>query len=138
MFFQQIVEFRVEIDCAGCENKVKKALLKLDGVNDVDVDMRMQKVSVTGWAEQKKMLKAISKTGLRVEPWMMPYNAQYHDFNHFYKQHKTFKLTPNASSHRKWGKVVHERTFDPQPMIEEDTGAYTMFNDDNPHGCSIM
>ncbi|XP_057544498.1 heavy metal-associated isoprenylated plant protein 45-like [Amaranthus tricolor] len=133
-----IVEFRVEIDCSGCESKVRKALLKLDGVDEVEIDMRLQKVSVTGWADQNKIQKAIMKTGLRVEPWTMPYIPQLHDFNHFYKQHKTFKLTANTSSHRKKGKIIHERTFDPQPLIYEDTDAFAIFNDDNPSGCSIM
>ena len=68
----------------------------------------------------------------------MPYIPQLHDFNHFYKQHKTFKLTANTSSHRKKGKIIHERTFDPQPLIYEDTDAFAIFNDDNPSGCSIM
>lgn len=110
----------------------------VSGVDGVEIDMRLQKVSVTGWADQNKMQKAIIKTGLRVEPWTMTYNPQLHDFNHFYKQHKTFKLTANTSSHRKKGKIVHERTFDPQPLIYEDADAFAVFNDDNPSGCSIM
>ncbi|GFS45576.1 heavy metal transport/detoxification superfamily protein [Actinidia rufa] len=45
---------RVHMDCAGCESKIRKALQKLKGVDDVDINMGMQKVTVTGWADQKK------------------------------------------------------------------------------------
>lgn len=97
----------------------------------------MQKVTVTGWAGQKKILKAIMKTGLRVEPWTICYNPQFHDFNHFYEQHKTFECSANPSSHRRRGKIVHEHTYDPYPLANDDDG-FMMFNDDNTSGCSIM
>ncbi|XP_056684834.1 heavy metal-associated isoprenylated plant protein 28-like isoform X2 [Spinacia oleracea] len=144
-----IVEFRVGIDCSGCENKVKKArspqvrCFKISGVKDVEVDIGTQKVTVTGWAEQKKIQKAIMKTGLRVEAWTMPYNPQFQDFDHFYEQHKSFNYRPNPSSHHKNNGnivVVHERTYDPLPLVDNNNGddTFTMFNDDNPSGCSIM
>jgi len=37
------------------------------GVDDIDIDMGLQKVTVTGWADQKKVLKTVRKTGRRAE-----------------------------------------------------------------------
>ncbi|XP_059664116.1 heavy metal-associated isoprenylated plant protein 28-like [Cornus florida] len=79
-----IVEMRVHMDCPGCESKIKKALQKLDGVDEVDIDMGMQKVTVTGWAEQKKVLKTVRKAGRKAELWPFPYNPEYHNFTHYY------------------------------------------------------
>ncbi|XVF46752.1 hypothetical protein PTKIN_Ptkin03bG0053600 [Pterospermum kingtungense] len=54
---------RVHMDCGGCGSKVKTTLQKLKGVDEVDIDMGMLKVTVTGWADQKKVLKTVRKTG---------------------------------------------------------------------------
>ncbi|KAF2305314.1 hypothetical protein GH714_003644 [Hevea brasiliensis] len=83
-----ITEMRVHMDCAGCEAKIKKALQKLNGVDDIDIDMAMQKVTVMGWADQKKVLKAVRKTGRRAELWPYPYNPEYYNFNqqYYYQQ----------------------------------------------------
>ncbi|KAJ6855875.1 hypothetical protein NC651_040485 [Populus alba x Populus x berolinensis] len=69
-----IIEMRVHMDCAGCESKVKNALEKVKGVDDIDIDMGLQQVTVTGWANQKKVLKTVHKTGRRAELWQLPYN----------------------------------------------------------------
>ncbi|KAA8519668.1 hypothetical protein F0562_013887 [Nyssa sinensis] len=83
-----IVELRVHMDCPGCERKIKKALQKLDGVDEIDIDMDTQKVTVTGWADRNKVLKTVRKTGRTPELWPYPYNPEYHNFTHFfYNQH---------------------------------------------------
>lgn len=46
-----IVEMCVHMDCEGCEKKIRKALLKLRGVDEINIDMVRQKVTVTGWVE---------------------------------------------------------------------------------------
>ncbi|KAJ6873990.1 hypothetical protein NC651_032736 [Populus alba x Populus x berolinensis] len=84
-----IIEMRVHMDCAGCESKVKNALEKVKGVDDIDIDMRLQKVTVTGWADQKKILKTVRKTRRRAELWQLPYNPQHHSYSdHYYNQHQ--------------------------------------------------
>ncbi|KAL5997886.1 Heavy metal-associated isoprenylated plant protein 28 [Asimina triloba] len=65
---------RVHMCCAGCEEKVEKALRKIEGIDDIDIDMAMQKVTVTGWADQKKILKTIRKAGRRAKLWPFPCN----------------------------------------------------------------
>ncbi|XP_051128905.1 heavy metal-associated isoprenylated plant protein 29-like [Andrographis paniculata] len=76
-----IVEMRVSMDCPGCQKKIIKSLSKLDGVDGVEIDEALQKVTVTGWADQRKVLKAVRKsTGRNAELWPFPYNPEFHDY----------------------------------------------------------
>lgn len=61
------------MDCPGCEKKVRKAVQRLEGVHDVEVDMAQQKVTVNGDVEQKKVLKAVRRTGRRAVLWPQPF-----------------------------------------------------------------
>ncbi|KAI5657337.1 hypothetical protein M9H77_26130 [Catharanthus roseus] len=86
---EQIVEMRVHMDCPGCESKIRKALHKLDGVDNVDIDMFMQKVTVAGWADPKKKYSRL---------WPFPYNPEYHDFTHrYYNQYYRTPATAYAA-----------------------------------------
>ncbi|KAF8409042.1 hypothetical protein HHK36_005114 [Tetracentron sinense] len=149
IFFMTMVEMRVHMDCAGCESKIKKALQKIDGVDDIDIDMGMQKVTVTGWADQKKVLKTVRKTGRKAELWPFPYNPEYHNYtHHYYNQHQHgshplpyYTSQPSSSyNYYKHGYNGHDHGYYHQPaystVFDERTGA--MFSDDNPNACSIM
>ncbi|XP_050149081.1 heavy metal-associated isoprenylated plant protein 28-like [Malus sylvestris] len=95
-----IVEMIVTMDCAGCENKIRSSLKKLKGVDAVDVDFNMQKVTVTGWADQEKVLRAVRKTGKRAELWPYPYNPEYHNFGlDYYQQHQPLDLNHHHKHH---------------------------------------
>jgi hypothetical protein len=37
------------------------------GIDSIDINMEMQKVTVMGWADEKKVLKTVRKTGRRAE-----------------------------------------------------------------------
>lgn len=50
----------------------------------MDIDMSMQKVMVTGWIDQERVLQTVRKTGRLVELWPYPYNPEYHAFNYTY------------------------------------------------------
>ncbi|RXH99095.1 hypothetical protein DVH24_011420 [Malus domestica] len=96
----KIVEMIVTMDCAGCENKIRSSLKKLKGVDAVDVDFNMQKVTVTGWADQEKVLRAVRKTGKRAELWPYPYNPEYHNFGlDYYQQHQPLDLNHHHKHH---------------------------------------
>ncbi|GAB4827192.1 hypothetical protein Ancab_034082 [Ancistrocladus abbreviatus] len=137
-----MVELKVLMDCTGCANKVRKALGRLQGVENVDIDMDMQKVTVTGWAKEKDVLKAVRKAGRRAEPWPMAYNCKIHNFDHYYQQHESFPGTSNPVENYvfKNGHIVRKYTYDPHPMLngENDNIAVSIFSDDNPHACAIM
>ncbi|GAV81256.1 HMA domain-containing protein [Cephalotus follicularis] len=136
-----IVEVRVpNLDCEGCATKLKKALFKLKGVEEVEIEMEMQKITVRGYAlEEKKVLKAIKRTGKAVEPWPFPgyshfasfYKYPSHIMNHYYDTYRN-----NVGSNG-----VH--TFFHTPAIysvavESDEAVASLFSDDNPHACTIM
>ncbi|KAM1033202.1 hypothetical protein FF1_036594 [Malus domestica] len=90
----------VTMDCAGCENKIRSSLKKLKGVDAVDVDFNMQKVTVTGWADHEKVLRAVRKTGKRAELWPYPYNPEYHNFGlDYYQQHQPLDLNHHHKHH---------------------------------------
>ncbi|XP_011008470.1 PREDICTED: heavy metal-associated isoprenylated plant protein 26-like [Populus euphratica] len=144
-----ITEMEVYMDCAGCENKIRKAIQKLDGVDDIDIDMYMQKVTVMGWADQRKVLKAVRKTGRRAELWPYPYNPESYNFNqqHYYQQqhekeivtYYANKPTPSYN-YDKHGYNEQEFGYYQKPayatIVDEEASA--IFSDENPHACSIM
>ncbi|KAM1235392.1 hypothetical protein ACFX2J_004859 [Malus domestica] len=91
----------VTMDCAGCENKIRSALKKMKGVDAVDVDFNMQKVTVMGWADQEKVLRAVRRTGKRAELWPYPYNPQYDSIGlDYYQQHQPLDHHHNHHRHK--------------------------------------
>lgn len=134
------------------------------GVDDVDIDMETQKVTVMGWADQKKVLKTVRKTGRRAELWPYPYNPEYHNYyyqhqqqqqNYFYRnpvevaaaagvsyQQRAYQRLPSTSSYnyRKHGYTADDYGYyQPSPYSHIiDDRASAMFSDDNPNACSIM
>ncbi|KAI3465825.1 hypothetical protein Pfo_022488 [Paulownia fortunei] len=148
---KRITEMRVHMDCAGCESKIKKALQKVKGVDDVDIDMGLQKVTVTGWADQKKVLKTVRKTGRMAELWQFPYNPEMrnhnftgHHHHHHHHQHNYggpstyYAAQPSASCYNyyKHGYDSHTYYSGNSTVFGSRTG--DAFSDENPHGCFIM
>ncbi|CAN6201401.1 unnamed protein product [Urochloa humidicola] len=72
-----IVEMHVNIDCDGCEGKVRRALEKLEGVHNVSIDRMHGKVTVTGSVSQKKVLRAARRTGRLAVLWPSAYNNHH-------------------------------------------------------------
>ncbi|KAF1890495.1 hypothetical protein Lal_00041255 [Lupinus albus] len=58
----RIIEIHVRMDCNGCVQKVKKALNGINGIYDIYIDFPQQKISIIGWADPEKVVKAIKKT----------------------------------------------------------------------------
>ncbi|KAK3130591.1 hypothetical protein QOZ80_6BG0495470 [Eleusine coracana subsp. coracana] len=85
-----IVELHMNIDCDGCEENVRKALLKLEGVHYVNVDRLHGKVTVTGSTSQKKVLRAARRTGRLAVLWpsaAYSYHQPYHAAAHVPQHH---------------------------------------------------
>ncbi|XP_028807667.1 heavy metal-associated isoprenylated plant protein 28-like [Neltuma alba] len=141
-----IIEMRVHMDCAGCESKVKSTLEKLKGVDEVEIDMKLQKVTVTGWADQKKVLKAVRKTGRRAEVWQLPYTTEFHEGQFFQQHHcngpvNLYTSQPSSSyNYYKHGYDSCDPRYYQYPSHSSVIGhqAGAAFSDDNPHACSIM
>ena len=116
------------------------------GVDDVDVDMAMQKVTVMGWADQKKVLKTVRKTGKKAE--LYPYNPEYHGFIRQYGnivhdiQTQYSSALPSSSyNYYKHGyNNGDDFGYYRQPVYSTvvDEKTMSIFSDENPHACSIM
>ncbi|KAL4271892.1 hypothetical protein GQ457_13G010080 [Hibiscus cannabinus] len=119
----QTVALKIRMDCEGCARKVKKVLSGVKGAKSVDVDLKQQKATVTGYVEAKKVLAAAKSTKKKVELWpYVPYNLVA---NPYVAQAYDKKAPPN-----------HVRKVPDTATVDD---RYTnMFSDENPNACSIM
>ncbi|KAL6545196.1 Heavy metal-associated isoprenylated plant protein 31 [Orobanche hederae] len=140
--YAQMVEVRVpNLDCEGCAGKLKKALFKLKGVEEVEVDMELQKITVRGYyLDEKKVLKAIKRSGKAAEPWPYPGYASY--FSSFYKYPSHIINHYYDTSNNSVTPSVHAFFHTPavySMAVASDEAVASLFSDDNPHAyCSIM
>lgn len=58
----RVTEIHVRMDCNGCVQKIKKALHGINGIYDLYIDLPQQKLTVVGWADPERIVKAIRKT----------------------------------------------------------------------------
>jgi len=95
-----IVEMHVNIDCDGCEGKVRRALERLEGVHSVSIDRMHGKVTVMGSVSQKKVLRAARRTGRLAVLWPSAYNnpAYHHAYAQPPPEHHA-KLPAQAQAH---------------------------------------
>ncbi|KAJ0041907.1 heavy metal-associated isoprenylated plant protein 31 [Pistacia vera] len=133
-----MVEVRVpNLDCEGCASKLKKALFKLKGVEEVEIEMEMQKITVRGFGlEERKVLKAIKRAGKAAEPWPFP---GYSHFSSFYK-YPSYIVNHYYDT---YGTANGAHTFFHTPSVysvavASDETVASLFSDDNPHACTIM
>lgn len=118
------VNLKVRMDCEGCALKMKKVLSSVKGVKSVDVDLKQQKVTVKGYVDPKKVLRAAQATKKKVELWpYVPYTTVAHPYI--------------AGAYDKKAPANFVRKVDDSltPFEEQYT---TMFSDENPSACSIM
>ncbi|KAF9607481.1 hypothetical protein IFM89_036078 [Coptis chinensis] len=58
----RVTEIQVRMDCNGCVQKIKRALHGINGIYDLYIDFPQQKLTVVGWADPEKIVRAIKKT----------------------------------------------------------------------------
>uniref|UniRef100_A0A1J3E1Z4 Heavy metal-associated isoprenylated plant protein 26 n=2 Tax=Noccaea caerulescens TaxID=107243 RepID=A0A1J3E1Z4_NOCCA len=125
----QTVALRVaRIDCEGCERRIKHILSSVKGVKSVDVDVKLQKVTVMGYVDPKKVLEAAKSTKKKVELW--PYVPYTMVANPYISQAYDKKAPPNMVRKVPDTASVNETTVDDSYTI--------MFSDENPNSCFIM
>ncbi|XP_020586693.1 heavy metal-associated isoprenylated plant protein 23-like [Phalaenopsis equestris] len=125
----QTVELKVRMDCEGCELKVKKALSSMKGVKSVDINLKQQKVTVTGYVEPNKVLKKVQSTGKKAELWpYVPYNLVPQPYA---VQSYDKKAPP--------GFVRNVETVTVSSLEgRQDEHITNMFSDENPNSCFVM
>ncbi|KAF8023485.1 hypothetical protein BT93_F0863 [Corymbia citriodora subsp. variegata] len=124
----QTVALRVRMDCEGCARKMKGVLSSVKGARSVEVDLKQQKVTVTGYIDQKRVLAAAKATRKKVEPW--PYVPYTLVANPYISQAYDKKAPANHVRDVPVSATITESTVDENYTI--------MFSDDNPNACSIM
>ncbi|KAM7494490.1 hypothetical protein LguiB_029099 [Lonicera macranthoides] len=137
------VEVRVpNLDCEGCAQKLKKALLKLKGAEEIEIEMEMQKITVRGYAlDEKKVLKAIKRAGKAAEPWPFPgyrsHYASFYKYPNYIANHYYYNTSRNVAE----SNTIHTFFHTPAAYsvaIASDEAVASLFSDENPHACSVM
>ncbi|KAM7279455.1 hypothetical protein ACFE04_006589 [Oxalis oulophora] len=133
----QTVELKVRMCCTGCERVVKNAIFKLKGIDSVEVDLEMERVTVIGYVDRNKVLKAVRRAGKRAEFWPYPNPPLYFTNSKEYWKDTTneFKESYNYYRH---GYNVGERHGNIPVTQRGDDKVSNMFNDDNVNACCLM
>ncbi|GAB2235547.1 hypothetical protein Droror1_Dr00025975 [Drosera rotundifolia] len=131
-----IVELLVHMDCEGCVRRIQRAITKLEGVDKLDIDMENQKVTVTGYVDQRKVLKVVRRTGRKAEFWPYPYDSEYYPYASHYLDESTFASSYNYYTHG-FNESIHGYYPD-QAYATVDDNVVALFSDENVHACSIM
>ncbi|CAN8254341.1 unnamed protein product [Cochlearia groenlandica] len=145
-----IVELLVDMDCQGCERKVRKAISKLDGVDTIEIDVDRQKVTVTGYVDREDVLKMVKRTGRIVEFWPFPYDGYYYgdyynnnyDSSQHFEQYNHEKIPNHAENMEKYelydDSFTNSNGYRIRPSQKVDENALHLFSDDNVHACVVM
>ncbi|XP_044460687.1 copper transport protein ATX1-like [Mangifera indica] len=65
----QTVVLKVGMSCEGCVGAVKRVLGKMEGVENFDINLKEQKVTVKGNVQPEAVLQTVSKTGKKTAFW---------------------------------------------------------------------
>ncbi|XP_062165743.1 heavy metal-associated isoprenylated plant protein 45 isoform X2 [Alnus glutinosa] len=132
-----IVELLVHMDCEGCEKRIRRAISKIDGVDSLEIDMDKQKVTVTGYIEQRKVLKVVRRTGRKAEFWPFPYDSEYYPYASTYLDESNQSSSYNYYRHG-FNENVHGYFPDQAYSTVSDQTVH-LFSDDNVNAyCTIM
>lgn len=136
-FALQTVELKVRMCCTGCERVVKNAIYKLRGVDSVEVELELEKVTVVGYVDRNKVLKAVRRAGKRAEFWPYPNPPLYFTSanNYFKDTTNEFKESYNYYKH---GYNVGDKHGTLPVTHRGDDKVSNMFNDDNVNACCLM
>ncbi|TQD82023.1 hypothetical protein C1H46_032422, partial [Malus baccata] len=142
-----VLELLVHMDCEGCEKRIRKAISKIEGkisflihhfcVDSLEIDMDTQKVTVTGYVDQRKVLKVVRRTGRRAEFWPFPYDSEYYPYASQYFDESTYSSSYNYYMHG-YNEGVHGYFPDQLYSTVADNTVH-LFSDDNVHAyCTLM
>ncbi|KAI9092275.1 hypothetical protein K1719_027775 [Acacia pycnantha] len=133
----QTVVLKVRMCCTGCERVVKNAIYKLKGIDSVEVELEMGRVTVVGYVDRNKVLKAVRRAGKRAEFWPYPNPPLYFTstYNYFQDTASEFKESYNYYRH---GYNMADKHGNIHMTQRGDDKVSNFFNDDNVHACSLM
>lgn len=99
--------------------------------------MEKQKVTVTGYVDERKVLKVVRRTGRKAEFWPFPYDSEYYPYASTYLDESTFTSSYNYYMHG-FNENVHGY-FPDQAYATVPDETVHLFSEDNVHAyCIIM
>ncbi|KAK1438575.1 hypothetical protein QVD17_04384 [Tagetes erecta] len=133
----QTIELQVRMCCTGCERVVRSAIYKLRGVDSVEVELELEKVTVIGYVDRNKVLKAVRRAGKRAEFWPYPNPPLYFtSSNHYFKD--TTNEYKESYNYYRHGYNIGEKHGIIHVSHRGDDKVSNMFNDDNVNACNVM
>lgn len=107
------------------------------GVDSLEIDMDKQKVTVTGYIDERKVLKVVRRTGRKAELWPFPYDSEYYPYASRYLDESTYASSYNYYRHG-YNESVHGYFPDQAYSTVPDQTVH-LFSDDNVHAyCNVM
>ncbi|KAG0460430.1 hypothetical protein HPP92_020324 [Vanilla planifolia] len=129
----QMVEIKIRLDCEGCERRAREAVEGMKGVSRVEVERKLNKLTVWGHVDPKKVLRRVRyRTGKVAEPWpYVPYDMVYRPYvAGVYDKKAPPGFVRNA---------VADPVIAPLARATSAEERYVAaFSDDNPNACSVM
>lgn len=107
------------------------------GVDSVEVELELEKVTAVGYVDRNKVLKAVRRAGKRAEFWPYPNPPLYFTSanNYFKDTTNEFKESYNYYRH---GYNVGDKHGTLPVTHRGDDKVSNMFNDDNVNACCLM
>jgi len=130
----QTVELKVRMCCSGCARVVKHALTKLRGVDSVEVEVEMEKVTVTGYVERHRVLKEVRRAGKKAE-FLPEQPLHFTCKEEYFRDEESFRPSYNYYRHGYNNADKHGHL--PEPQRGSDPVS-NMFNDDDVNACAVM
>eukprot|EP00249_Psilotum_nudum_P028129 c3673_g1_i1 orf=420-1067(+) len=65
----ETISLKVYIHCKGCEKKVNKILSAVEGVQKINIEQSIGKVTVTGTVDSKILIRKLEKAGKVADLW---------------------------------------------------------------------
>lgn len=108
-----------------------------EGVDSVEVNLEMERVTVVGYVERKKVLKAVRRAGKRAEFWPYPDMPRYFTSSDHYFKDTTREFRESYNYYRH-GYNLSDRHGHIHVTNRGDDKVSNFFNDDNVHACRLM
>ncbi|KAL8160095.1 hypothetical protein V2J09_001632 [Rumex salicifolius] len=126
----QTIEIEVNIDCNGCEKRIRKAILRMDGARSVEINREQGKVTVEGYVDANDVLQAVRRTGKGADLWgYVPYKLATYPY-----AEEAYDIRAPSG----YVRDVPQAFGGEENHAAEDAGYTHLFSDENPHGCLIM
>lgn len=104
-------------------------------MDSVEVDLAMERVTVTGYVDRNKVLKALRRSGKKAEFWPNPdLPLRFTTVNDYFRDEESFR-----ESYNYWRHGYNGDKHGQVPVAHRgDDRVSNIFNDDDVNACSVM